>query len=171
MAQAQHTPTLASLHSRECCHACRHPYLALGWNRRPIRWQRSQPRRLTPGPPFSPVSLQPYLLPKHNVVSRRTNACSELYDVSAHGVVFDRDILGVWPTRTSRVGDTDPDLISISAEGVHSHPAASASLTRATMKEPTPRSTPSRSAVGTSSTSPTILRTTTIPTTLPTASG
>src|SRR5919107_1663176 len=84
--------------------------------------ERSQPRRLTPGPPFSPVSLEPYLLPKHNVVSRRTNGCSELYDVSAHGVVFDRDILGVWPVRTSRVGDTDPDLISISAEGVLSHP-------------------------------------------------
>src|SRR5215213_8300966 len=118
MAQAQHTPTLASLHSRECCHACRHPYLVLGRNRRPIRWQRSQPRRLTPGQPPAPLSLEPYLLPNYDVVSRRTNAGSELYDVSVHGVVFDRGILGVWPVRTSRVGDTDPDLISISAEGV-----------------------------------------------------
>jgi hypothetical protein len=56
MAQAEHTPTPASLHSRECCHACRHPYLALGRNRRPRRSQRLQPRRSTPGSPSSPVS-------------------------------------------------------------------------------------------------------------------
>ena len=61
------------------------------------------------------------IIPNHDVVSRGTNAGSELYDVSAHGVVFDSDILGVWPVRTSRVGNTDREVTGISAEGVVSN--------------------------------------------------
>ncbi len=58
---------------------------------------------------------------KHDVVSRCTNAVTETYDVSVHGVVFDGGILGVWPLGTSRVDDTDPEFPGISAEGVVSN--------------------------------------------------
>ncbi len=51
------------------------------------------------------------VITEHDVVSRRTNAGSELYDVSVHGVVFDRGILGLWHVGTSRVADTDPEVI------------------------------------------------------------
>lgn len=48
---------------------------------------------------------------KHDVVRRHTNAGSDPYDVSVHGVVFDRGILGLWHVGTSRVADTDPEVI------------------------------------------------------------
>lgn len=61
------------------------------------------------------------VVPNHDVVSRHTNSGTKLYGVSTQGVVFDRDILGVWPVGTSRVGDTDREVIDIIAEGVVSN--------------------------------------------------
>ena len=61
------------------------------------------------------------VISNHDVVSRRTNAGSKLYDVSTQGVVFDGDIFGIWPVGTSRVGDTDREVIDIIAEGVVSN--------------------------------------------------
>ena len=50
--------------------------------------ERSQPRRSTPGRPFSPICFDPRSLPEYDVVSRRTNAGSQFYDFSAHGVLW-----------------------------------------------------------------------------------